>query len=795
MSAIHKYPKTWSVLFFALGLVFSGCQQPDQILQARGYLEQSKLYSQKAIAKYKELIANEEDPGQAHFELGLLYYRQGQYELASKILSRTTKPDANKYRALSLFKINDFTTARDVFKKINNPDDETLYYLGQVCEELNLYEEALEVYEQINTQLFKPQAQQQIQLITRIGENLSLSDLSPELQELIATAPPAQDYPNAGALILNYDEQIEITTENTAVYSSQVVIQILNERGKESCSEIVIGYDSTYEKVELVHARTIRPDGVVVPVGTRHIRDVSKYLNFPLYSNARARIISFPEITDGCVIEYKYKVRRNQLLNKDDYVTSYSLQEFNPIIKAKFKMIVPKYKQLHYKVINAEYNKFGARLEPIIKEFPQHREYYWEFKNIPEIIPESDMPPTVKINSIILISTFDSWQEVYDWWWDLAKDKISSDQAIKQKVQELTEDKDALLDKIKAIYNFCAEDIRYVAVEYGQAGHEPHKATDIFSNKYGDCKDQAILLITMLEEIGVIGYPVLIGTDDYLNLEEDFPSLHFNHCIAAVEVDDQLLFFDPTCSTCSFDSLPSGDQQRKVLTFSDAGYKIEQTPIYPPEHNRIERTLRMEVNPDETIKAKREVSTFGAYDAGQRFWLRYSNDEAISEFLKQTIQGVCSAARLQEYNIENVDDLNKNVTLTYSFWGQEYWTKASNLRIFPQLSLVDSSLVAKQLRRYPLDLGFPGTNKVELDVLLPQGLTLNYLPANFKKTSPWFDLVVEYKLDGNNLYFKQSSQTKKRYVLLSEYEEFKNLIETISMQLKERIILQRNQSE
>ena len=315
----------WTILFLILSGILAGCIQESQLDQARHYTKQSQAYYQRAIAKYQGLIDQGEELDQAYFEMGLLYYQQAEYKLASEYLSKTNLSKAAKYHALALYKINDFTEARDVFRKINNPDSETLYYHGRVCEQLNLYDQALEIYHQIYEQPYKNRAKDRIQLITRLGENLYLEDLSTQLQEIIKKAPSQGRYPNAGALILLCDEKIEINSENTAVYYEHILIKILNERGKQDFSEAIISYDSTYEKVELEYARTIRPDGVVVPVGSRHIRDVSKYLTFPLYTNARARIISFPEVAGACIIEYKYKVYRTQLINEKDFVVSYRL--------------------------------------------------------------------------------------------------------------------------------------------------------------------------------------------------------------------------------------------------------------------------------------------------------------------------------------------------------------------------------------------------------------------------------------------------------------------------------------
>src|SRR3989338_6448428 len=122
------------------------------------------------------------------------------------------------------------------------------------------------------------------------------------------------------------------------------------------------------------------------------------------------------------------------------------------------------------------------------------------------------MPPMTEIPPAISLSTFTDWDGIYKWWWQLASDKIEATEDIKSKVAELTKDMTALREKVRAIYNYCARNIRYVAIAYGQAGYEPHRASEIFSNKYGDCKDQVILLISMLKEAGIKAYPVLIGT-------------------------------------------------------------------------------------------------------------------------------------------------------------------------------------------------------------------------------------------------------------------------------------------
>lgn len=417
--------------------------------------------------------------------------------------------------------------------------------------------------------------------------------------------------------------------------------------------------------------------------------------------------------------------------------------------------------------------------------------YHWRFKDIPQIIPEADMPPACEINPAILMSTFDNWQEIYEWWWELAQDKIEADQAIKRKVKELIQDKPSDEEKIRAIYNFCAQKIRYVAVEYGEAGYEPHAASDIFKNKYGDCKDQAILLVTMLREVGLSAWPVLIATKDYYNLNEDFPSVLFNHCIAAVSLKDKVYFLDPTAQTCPFMDLPVDDQGRKVLLFKKDGYEIKETILFPATHNLVRQVISLKVKADETIAAKKEILTFGFYDQGQRYWLLYTQPELVQQVLKARIQDISIGAVLNQYTIENLDDLNKPIVLKYDFWGPEFFTVAGDLRLLPQLGSVDTSIVAKEKRRYPIDFVFLESSETMNVIEIPDNFAIKYIPDNVEEDSPWMKILVEYVRQDKRIEVKQRTEAKKGEVAQEEYLDFKRFVEDVAKKTKQRIVLEK----
>ncbi|MBM3244476.1 MAG: DUF3857 domain-containing protein [Candidatus Omnitrophica bacterium] len=787
-----KLSTIFAVLFCCLFFItMPACTQENNVEQAQESAKKSDSYYEEAVIGYKALISGGRDLDKLHLELGKLYYSRGNFEDAIKEFGLSNAPEAKMLTGIALFRKGDFVDANEIFSKNNFPDDQALYYYGLTSEKLNLFDQALGVYKKIKSPQFKSLAYARINSIEKKVNTAKIKEVSPQAYKIIADCPQPEEYPQAGALILLADENIEITKENTQVFEIHYLIKIINERGKESFSETHIDYDSTFEKIDLEFARTIKPDGTIVDVGSRHIRDVSRYLNFPLYSNAKVFIISFPEITEGAVIEYKVKIYRNRLVNEKDFCMAYPVQASEPIIKAKFGLKLPKGRALHIKKLNSEYNNFGADLEPKVKENGPAVYYSWEFKDIPQIMPEANMPPHVEINPAVIISTFSGWEEIYAWWKGLSLGKIKTDKDINNKVKELIKNKHEESGKAAAIYNFCAKDIRYVAVEYGQAGYEPHSAADIFRNKYGDCKDQAVLLVAMLKEAGINAYPVLIPTRDAYNLDPGFPSMLFNHAIAAADIEGKLILMDPTAETCSFGDLPSADQERKVLLFKPENYQITESPLYPAGHNFVKHDLRIQIKPDETLTGEKTVYSLGVFDQAQRYWLLYTPPELIGEALRERIQEISIGAKLENYDFKNIGDLDKPVILSYQFWGPEYFTNAGDLRIMPQLATCDVALVAKEKRKYAIDFGFLDSKEIKFMVAIPPQFVIKYIPENLDEDSPWLKFHVEYSRQGNKLNFLQKTELKKRLIPEAEYDEFKSFFESLAKKIKQRVILEK----
>lgn len=799
---MRKRIKIWGCIFLAVTFFLAS----DLLVRAKTHLElaneyaaQSEEFFEKAVSEYNLALKEPEaDKFQINFLVGRLYYRHGKFKEAIQTLLPLYEREREdfalaKFLAFSYYKNGDYTDALVIFEKNKDSENEEfLYVYGRTCERQNLFDQAIKVYERIRGIEYGELAQERVTYISAQTRVLTVEDIAdPYIRNLIKSAPGQAEYPNAGAIILLNDKTVRIQSDYTAIEELHFLVKILNDRGKEKYGEVKLWYDSTYQKIEIEYARTIKPDGTIAPVGAKHTRDISEYPEYPLYSNARLRIISMPELTEGAVIEYKTKKYINKLINGKEFCENYPLQKLEPYLNQRISLIIPQGYNFNIKSYNPGYLEYGLDFSPRVEKLDAGTKYSWEFRNVPETIREPSMPPYAEITPYLSISSLDDWQELYDWWRNLTIDKIKTDKAIEEKTQALIKDENTQEEKARAVYHWVASKIRYVGVEYGEAGFEPHYATEIFKNKYGDCKDQVMLLISMLGYAGISAYPVLIGTKGSYLLDEEFPTLAFNHAICLAKVGEELVFLDPTAETTSFGDLPGGDQNRKVFVFYEKEGKIEKTPLFRPEHNRACISMTIDIYEDETISGTRKTNTFGEYDQGQRYWLKYTKPVLIEEYLKSTVNNLSPGGKLLSHTISDVEDLNKPIEIRMEFEGPKFLSEAGEDRLVPQLGGFSTSLVSRDKRSYPIDFRTLDEFDIMVTIKLPENLTIKYLPPPVIKDTPWFTYLNKYNFSQGIIFFEESLVHKRVLVTPEDYEEYKRICEDLARQTDKQAVLER----
>jgi hypothetical protein len=286
-----------------------------------------------------------------------------------------------------------------------------------------------------------------------------------EIKLLLAKAPKAADYPNAGKATLLDLADIVVRPDGSARTVTRQLIKVFNERGRDE-AEVKIPYNSAFETVTITRARTIKPDGRVMPVKPADIRDHGVDEGGDSYSDARVKSFSLPAVDNNCLLDYEYVTDQKTSAMPGQFWSRWWFQSgLDPVLLSRLTVTAPKSLTLNQELRN-------TAVKPVVKALPDNKRTVttWEARNVPPIEPEPFMPGIDRIAPHLALSTLRSWQDIAAWYWKLAQGRMTADAAIKAQVARLTKGKTTPEEKARAIFYWVEEKTRYVAWSTASGG-------------------------------------------------------------------------------------------------------------------------------------------------------------------------------------------------------------------------------------------------------------------------------------------------------------------------------------
>lgn len=266
--------------------------------------------------------------------------------------------------------------------------------------------------------------------------------------------------------------------------------------------------------------------------------------------------IPFPSCEKDDMLELTYLKRSEFPMNNLFWSTNdFFFQEQYPAEKLRLMLSVP---------VEMEVKHFESpEVLPVITTSGRYNSMTWEKSSIPPFEEEELMPPLREVIPRAGYSSILSWDDIKEWNGKLFQDSLDKD-VVKEKVDSLITGSATDDEKIKRIYEWVRDNIRYEENEIGfLTGYKPHKCEEILKYKFGDCKDHTVILVSMLDAAGIKSYPVVVGRDS-INMDTPSP-YEFYHSIVAVPKDGRYIWLDPTCSYCPYGYLSSGNREQTYL--------------------------------------------------------------------------------------------------------------------------------------------------------------------------------------------------------------------------------------
>src|SRR5690242_1306884 len=301
------------------------------------------------------------------------------------------------------------------------------------------------------------------------------------------------------------------------------------------------------------------------------------------YSDARVCYFTLPLVKKGSTS----RVTFSKTYLDPRYFTGIQFMEPEAILKQDITIIVPSWMNVEFKEFN--FSKYNITRE--VKKTGDETIYTYSMKDIPAMINEPSSPGYTYYAPHLLAMTksadtkggkityFNTLKDQYDWYHKLVLETGNDASIIKEKAAEITQGLTTESEKVKAIFLWVQDNIRYIAFEDGVAGFRPEKAQEVLRKKYGDCKGMANLVTEMLRAVGADARKCWIGTK-HLAYDYTTPSIAVdNHMISAWMNNGKPVFLDATEKYIGLGEVAERIQGRQTLIEDGDKYLLAKVPV------------------------------------------------------------------------------------------------------------------------------------------------------------------------------------------------------------------------
>jgi hypothetical protein len=631
---------------------------------------------------------------------------------------------------------------------------------------------------------------------------------APGWMHALVNAPlPAHDE-KTDAVLLYSEKTVTVVSADKIKTTVREAYKILRPAGRDY-GVVVVSYNA-HEKITSIKGWCIPAQGKDYEVKDKDAVEISlpKVDGSELVSDVKDKVLRIPASDPGNIIGYEYEEEKQPYVLQDVW----SFQETSPVREAHYTLQLPQ--GWEYKATWLNY--------PETKSAQTGSQAQWVVSDVKGIRHEDYMPPWPGVAGQMIISfyppggaaqnrAFQSWQQMGVWYQGLISGRQDASPEVKQKVAALAASAGTQLEKMKAVAGFAQKDIRYVAIELGIGGWQPHPAAEVFTHHYGDCKDKVTLMSAMLREIGVENYYVVINSErgsvtpatpahmggfDHVIIAIKLPADVTDSSLVATMVHPKLgklLFFDPTDEMTPFGQLYGPLQANYGLLVAPDGGELIELPQLPPASNGISRTAKLSLSPTGTLSGDVNEVRVGDRASAQRWALRTVTKDAdrikpIESLLSQSL----TTFQITKATIGNLQLTDKAILYDYSLVAQNYAKTAGNLLLVRPRVLGSRSsdlLETKEARKYPVEFEGPSRDTDTFEIKLPQGYEVDDLPPPVNADYSFASYHSKAEVDGNTLRYTRTFEVKELSVPLNKVDDLKKLYRIIASDERNTAVL------
>ena len=571
-------------------------------------------------------------------------------------------------------------------------------------------------------------------------------------------AESAHNYSQESFVVEQMHTRYRFESDGTGRRDTTARIRIQSEAGVQQWGQLLEGYNSANERLEIPYVRVLKQDGTVVKASDDDVQDLSAPVEHeaPVYTDYRQKHVTVPGLRPGEILEYEMVTVIHTPLAAGQFWTDYVFDKNNINLDETLDVDVPADRPVKLKT------KPG--MDPKITEENGRRIYHWSSSHLvrdddkdkekdakKKHRPDDDRPD-------VQLTTFETWEQIGRWYASLEKDRRAPSPEVRAKAEELTKGLTSEMDKIQALYDFVSKNFRYVSLSLGVGRYQPHASSDVLHNQYGDCKDKHTLLASLLEAEGLHADSVLINSSR--KLDPDVPSpAQFDHVITMLPLNHdgktEEVWMDTTAEVAPFRLLSYSLRKKQALVIppavpaSDVPPHLEMTPADTPMPDSEVTEVTGKVNDIGKLEAHVQYTFRGDEELMLRSVFRRVPEANWQRVVENVNSGL--GGDISNLKVSDPAATREAFTLSYDISKVNFldWSKKKSEIALP---LVQFDLPEIDDDNTPADaemlrLGPKGDYSYKIKLELPSKYTA-HAPLAFSLKRDYAQYEATYKIDG-----------------------------------------------
>ncbi len=596
---------------------------------------------------------------------------------------------------------------------------------------------------------------------------------------------------NANAVVRLNQVDIVISSQRNMNIKTKRIITIFNESGL-SAIDAIEGYD---KKTSVKNIEAIIYDSFgneIKKIKRKDFVDNSAVDGYTLFSDNRVLYANYTPTQYPFTFFYESEIETSTTANIPTWrpISNY----YESIQKSILNVSCPAFLGFKKKEFNFENFKFQKK-----NDSPIHLSYVIE--NVSSQRPESLSPVSKVLPKLMMgVELFNlegvdgnvkNWKEYGKWFSEnILKGTNNLSETTKSKIKSLVGNETNPIKKAKIVYKYLQDKTRYISVQVGIGGFKPMMADDVDRLGYGDCKALSNYARSLLEVVDVPSYYTeLYGDVDIKNIEADFTSLQGNHVILCIPNGDKNLFLECTNQDNPFGYQACFTDDRDVLVIKPEGGEIIHTNVYEDKSNTQISKGFYKISESGNFEGEIAIASEGT-QYGQKIRIEKMHPTHKESHYKEYWSNInnLKLGKISFSNDKEKIEFIENASISAANYGSVSGAKM----IFPINAYNQFTGSVKRIRnrKNPFEIQRGYQDVDEIEVVLPLGFSIEFLPSNFDLNSKFGNYKAEIiKKDDTHLVYKRTLCVNKGSYPNTEYDQYRLFMEQISRNDNAKIIL------